>query len=146
MMSPLSGQVGSMKTSNSEAETGSVQAAPATILLAEDEILIRWSTANDLRTAGFRVLEAGNAEEALAVLKVNPEVEVLLTDLHMPGAIDGLKLASLVREMYQQIKIIVISAHAPEWGGAHVLDGFIGKPCERARLIERVKSVLKGSA
>jgi YesN/AraC family two-component response regulator len=79
--------------------------------VVEDEVLIM--TANDLRTAGYSVLEAGNAAEALTLLKSNMPVDLVSTDIRMPGSLDRVKLASIIRELWPTMKIIVLSAYHP---------------------------------
>lgn len=60
------------------------------VLLVEDEPLVRMTAADELDDAGFRVLEAKNADEALVVLEAHSsEVQVLFTDVNMPGSMDG---------------------------------------------------------
>jgi len=68
------------------------------ILLVEDEVLVRMLAADVLSEAGFTVLESTNAEEALTFLEARPDVQVLFTDVNMPGALDGLGLAQTVHE------------------------------------------------
>ena len=65
---------------------------PLVILLVEDEVLVRMVAADVLEDAGFTVLESTNAEEALRLLETRPDVQVLFTDVNMPGALDGLGL------------------------------------------------------
>ena len=69
---------------------------PLVILLVEDEVLVRMVAADVLEDAGFTVLESTNAEEALRLLETRPDVQVLFTDVNMPGALDGLGLAQTV--------------------------------------------------
>ncbi len=83
----------------------------ATVLIIEDEPLIRMAVADDLVDAGFRVLEAGNADEALAILESDGAIGAIFTDIDMPGSLDGLKLAWIVRDRWPPIHIIVTSGH-----------------------------------
>ena len=69
---------------------------PVVILLVEDEVLVRMVAADVLEDAGFTVLESTNAEEALRLLETRSDVQVLFTDVNMPGALDGLGLAQTV--------------------------------------------------
>ncbi len=82
----------------------------AIILVVEDEVLIRMMMATELRAAGFAVLEAANADEALKVLRSSEPVDLMVTDIRMPGTMDGIRLAALVRGMWESIKIIIASA------------------------------------
>ncbi|WP_457093912.1 response regulator [Microvirga sp. P5_D2] len=71
-----------------------IEDAPV-ILLVEDELLVRITAVDEMEDAGFHVLEAANADAALAVLETcSEEVQVLFTDVHMPGSMDGMALAA----------------------------------------------------
>jgi CheY-like chemotaxis protein len=62
------------------------------VLLVEDEFLVRMGTRAAVEMAGFDVLEAGDADEAIAILAERNDVRLIFTDVHMPGSMDGLKL------------------------------------------------------
>lgn len=81
------------------------------LLVVEDEILVRISVCDFLRNAGYTVIEAGNAREALAVLQVRADVALVMTDLHMSGRMEGLELIREIRKTYPQIKLITASAY-----------------------------------
>lgn len=87
-------------------------ASMATILLVEDELLIRMAAADMLVDAGHRVLEAGDADEALLLLRARPDVSVVVTDVKMPGAIDGIALAGLAAHERPYLRFVVVSGHA----------------------------------
>ena len=82
-----------------------------TILIVEDEALIRMVSADMLLEAGFDALEAGDADEAVAVLQEASQIEVMFTDVRMPGRIDGLQLAALVHQRWPAIGLLVTSGH-----------------------------------
>src|SRR3954469_7202041 len=84
---------------------------PLVILLVEDEVLVRMVAADVLSDAGFTVLESTNAEEALRLLETRPDVQVLFTDVNMPGALDGLGLAQTVHERSPEVGILIGSGH-----------------------------------
>ena len=79
------------------------------VLIVEDEVLLRWAAAEAAIAAGFGVVEAGNAIEAISILEKREDIGVVFTDVHMPGAIDGLQLAHLVRSRWPPIRIIATS-------------------------------------
>lgn len=84
-------------------------AAPRRIVLVvEDESLVRLDAALFLRDAGCEVLEAADAEEALEVVEEHP-VDVLFTDINMPGSISGLELARRVKETRPAVKLVLTS-------------------------------------
>jgi CheY-like chemotaxis protein len=84
--------------------------APA-VLIVEDEPLVRLCAVETVEGAGFEVIEAANADDAIRILEGRSDIRVVFTDLHMPGSMDGLKLAHAVRNRWPPIKIIVTSGH-----------------------------------
>lgn len=84
---------------------------PISILVVEDEFLVRMDIVDQLQERGFSVFEASNADEAVAFLSLHPDIRVIFTDIDMPGSMDGLKLARAVRDRWPPIKIIVTSGH-----------------------------------
>ena len=81
------------------------------ILIAEDEFLLRMDfPAQMIESAGFEVIQAANADEAIAILKARPDIHVVFTDIQMPGSMDGLNLARFVRDRWPPIKIVATSA------------------------------------
>lgn len=86
---------------------------PPVVLLVEDEPLVRMTAADELEEAGFQVLEAANADVALAVLEVrSEEVQVLFTDVHMPGSMDGMELAEQVHRRWSHVLLLISSGYA----------------------------------
>jgi two-component system, response regulator PdtaR len=99
------------------------------VLLVEDELLVRMATADALEDAGFDVIETANAEAAQGILAHRTDIQVLFTDVKMPGALDGLELADLVRRRWPHILIVVTSGHLnPENGSLPENAVFIPKP------------------
>jgi YesN/AraC family two-component response regulator len=87
----------------------SARLKPATILIVENEAIVRLELAARLTDLSLIVLSACNADEAIALLDAHPEIEVLLTDIKMPGSMDGVRLAHHVRDRWPPVKIIVTS-------------------------------------
>jgi two-component system, response regulator PdtaR len=79
------------------------------ILIVEDEFLLRMDSSKLIEDAGFEVIQAGNADEAIEILKARPGIHVVFTDIQMPGSMDGLKLARFVRNRWPPIKIVATS-------------------------------------
>src|ERR1700730_6467416 len=79
------------------------------VLIVEDEPLVRMSISGALLQAGFEVLASSNGVEALEVLAVRPDVLAVVTDIVMPGAVDGFELAREVQLRWPDIGIIVVS-------------------------------------
>jgi CheY-like chemotaxis protein len=83
----------------------------ARILLVDDEIPIRELLAEVLRDAGLDVVEARNADEAMRVLSGHAKVDILLTDVQMPGKLDGVDLARNARHLQANMPVMIISAY-----------------------------------
>ncbi|MEK9967928.1 MAG: response regulator [Ferrovibrio sp.] len=98
-----------------------------TILLAEDDGLIRMVLAEALREPGYRVIEAKSGDEALTVLEAGTSVDLLVTDVRMPGQTDGIALAQKVRQDRPGTKII-IAASSIESLRPNDVDGIFEKP------------------
>jgi|SRR5579863_754274 len=85
------------------------------ILVVEDEALVRLAAVDMLEDAGFQMIEAANSDEALKLLAADFNVQLLFTDINMPGTIDGLALAWQVHDRWPHIGIMVASAQrAPQ--------------------------------
>ena len=82
-----------------------------TVLVVEDEVLILLDIVDYLESEGFRVLRAANAAQAIEMLEREPAISIIFTDVEMPGTMDGLKLAALVRDRWPPVKIVVTSGH-----------------------------------
>ena len=84
------------------------------ILIVEDDQLLKLLIVDIVENAGFVAHHAGNADEAVAILESRSDIALLLTDINMPGSMDGLKLAHAVRNRWQPIKIIVVSSRVTD--------------------------------
>ncbi len=91
---------------------GSSPKSAHVILIVEDEALIRLEAAETIRNAGYIVVEAADADEAIVILESRFDITVVFTDIQMPGSMDGLKLAAAIRGRWPPIKIIATSGHA----------------------------------
>ena len=83
------------------------------VLIVEDEFLLRMNAVDMIEAAGFEVVEAANADQAIEMLEARRDISVVFTDIQMPGAMDGLKLARAVRGRgrWPPIKILATSGH-----------------------------------
>jgi CheY-like chemotaxis protein len=108
------------------------------LLVVEDEVLIRISVSDFLRNAGFTIVEAGSAREALALLKMRSDVALVMTDIHMSGAMEGVELIREIRKSYPSIKVITASAYR----STEPVEATITKPYSLDRLLAVIKSVL----
>jgi CheY-like chemotaxis protein len=114
------------------------------ILLVEDEPLVRLFVSDLLNDAGFRIIEAANAGEALAVLEAGIPVSVLLADVDMSPGINGYELAHQVHERWPQIEILVTSGRQwPAKGDLPPGAAFLAKPCPNEAIISHVQSAVE---
>ena len=99
------------------------------VLIVEDESLLRMDAVDMIRDAGFEVVEAANAEQAIEILESRCDITVVFTDIQMPGSMDGLKLARAIRGRWPPIKIVATSGYA-RVGVADLPEGgrFLAKP------------------
>lgn len=81
------------------------------VLVVEDDPLLRLLAIDFIEDAGFEVVQATNADEAIAILERDKEIRIVFTDIDMPGSMDGIKLAAAVRDRWPPIEIILISGH-----------------------------------
>lgn len=101
-----------------------------TVLVAEDEPLARMAAVQALTAAGFDVVQACDASEALAILTEHSNVRVLVTDIVMPsGTVDGYQLTAMIAARWPQIRILIVSgADRPQPGELPLGVGFLAKP------------------
>lgn len=112
------------------------------ILLVEDEPLLRALVAEHLRDAGFGVIEAADAAEAMAIMLSRAAVDLMFTDIQMPGATDGRKLAHWLRQYFPSVPVLLSSGTtAFSSGGADL--PFLRKPYALAELERRIRRLLR---
>lgn len=115
-----------------------------TVLVVEDEILIRFAIADHLRDEGLRVIEASSAEEAQAVFKTDEPIEILFSDVDLGRGMSGVALATWVRETYPDVRILLTSGKAlldPDQ--AALSDGpFLNKPYASQDVTDHIKRLL----
>jgi CheY-like chemotaxis protein len=91
---------------------GLVDAKGPVVLIVEDEFLLRTNAVAVIAGAGSEVVEAANADEAIEVLEARQDINLVFTDIQMPGSMDGLKLARAIRGRWPPIKIVATSGRA----------------------------------
>jgi DNA-binding NtrC family response regulator len=114
-----------------------------TVLVVDDEVLLRLGTADRLREEGFAVIEAANADEAIAVLRTAMWVDVVLTDFTMPGRMDGVGLARFVEAYRPDTRVILTSGTLVAAPAGCRLDGFFLKPYDLAHVVRLIRSLLQ---
>ena len=99
------------------------------VLVVEDETMVMMSIAAELRSAGFAVIEATNADEAIAALNANDTIDIMFTDVQMPGSMNGLELVAQVHRRWPSVRVLITSGTAMLTPGDLALgDSFISKP------------------
>lgn len=118
-----------------------------TVLVVEDDILVRMHGVDILEDAGFTVLEADSADQALALLAEHDDVHLLFSDIDMPGSMNGVELARLVHARWPLIALLLTSGHhhideknLPDRGR------FVRKPWTQERLLATIQATLEASA
>ena len=113
------------------------------VLVVEDEALIRMDIADQLEREGFFIFEAANADQAIVVLNAEPSVRIMFTDIDMPGSMDGLKLAAAVRDRFPPVQIIVTSGHrSVEMDEMPAGSVFFSKPYQHAAVMASMRRLL----
>ncbi len=113
------------------------------VLVVEDEHLVRFALAAELEDAGFEVLEASNADEALGILTATSRIGLIFTDIDIPGTMDGLRLAAAVRDRWPPVKIIVTSGHRlVDIAGMPDGSVFFSKPYAYGDLLQSMRTLL----
>jgi DNA-binding NtrC family response regulator len=111
--------------------------AGSTILIVEDEILIRMDAADYFADEGFNVLEAGSADAALLFLESRGDFDYVFSDVNMPGTLDGLALGREVTERWPHIGVVITSGMVrPVRSSLPAGTIFVEKPYEYRRLLE----------
>jgi CheY-like chemotaxis protein len=111
------------------------------VLIVEDEFLIRMDAVDMIRSAGFDVVQANNADEAIFILEGRVDIEVVFTDVQMPGSMDGLKLAAAVRGRWPPIKIVATSGLNISEGDLPTGSRFLPKPYSQPQIIGTLREL-----
>jgi DNA-binding NtrC family response regulator len=117
-----------------------------TVLIVEDEALIRVAIADVLQDKGFRVLEAANANEAVEIIeKTSIEIDLVFTDVRMPGEMDGFGLLRWIQGCRPDLPVIVASGDIGKANDANRLrigDMFLSKPYDLERMTRKIRETI----
>jgi two-component system, response regulator PdtaR len=112
------------------------------VLVVEDETIRRLQTVFIIEKAGFNVVEASNADEAIAILETREDIRVVVTDIEMPGSMDGIKLARAIRDRWPPIELIVTSGrHRVRTGELPPRAKFMPKPYRPDVLVTVIRTL-----
>ena len=113
------------------------------ILVIDDEPIVRLDAREILEGAGYVVTEAASADEAMPLLADGETTEAILTDIDMPGALDGLELARIVDGLMPEIAIVIMSGkQLPRREDLPLKATFVAKPFSASVLLQRVAEAL----
>ena len=114
-----------------------------TILVVEDEALVRMIGADMIEEAGFHVLEAGSADEAMKILENATNVRLIFTDVDMPGSMDGIELVKLVHQRWPDVRLLLTSGHRDVIEKDLPDDGrFVPKPYTQSVVMAQIRDLL----
>ena len=135
-----------MITTSADARAPHTVPSRPVVLVVEDEFLVRVVKVDILRDAGLRVLEAQDADEALDMLRRRPEIIAVLTDVDMPGSLNGFEFAQLVKQGWPELAVLVISGKM-EPGPGDLPRGvaFVQMSIRPAALVEHIRALLPAS-
>lgn len=111
----------------------------ASIMIVEDDILVSMCIEDALIDAGHRVTSATNADRAVEMLTSDAVFDIVITDVNMPGSMDGLRLAAVIRERWPPIRLIIASGrHRPSAGEMPSNSIFLPKPFLPDQVVQAV--------
>ena len=117
-------------------------AATVVVLVVEDEPLVRMHAVDLLEDEGFTVIEAGTGDEGLAFLHARPDIDVLFTDVEMPGSLDGLALARQTVLHFPGVCVLIVSGRAlPTKEQLASGACFFSKPYRGQAIVDHIRTV-----
>jgi two-component system, response regulator PdtaR len=123
------------------------QKAQGIVLVVEDESLVRLNAADLIRDLGFEVMEAMDADHAVALLESTPGITVVFTDIQMPGSMDGLRLAAVVRNRWPPVALLITSGQVrPPADDMPIGAHFIAKPYLPIEVDEKLRALVERAA
>jgi len=112
------------------------------VLVVEDEVIIRMEAVSMIEDAGYEVVEASNADDAIGLLETRLGIDVIFSDIDMPGSMDGLKLIHVVRERWPPITLILTSGRmSPRIEDMPERTVFLRKPYAEEALLSALRPV-----
>jgi len=114
------------------------------VLVVEDESLLRASAMDMVKEAGFDVIEASDADEAIRILESRSDIRAVFTDVQMPGSMDGLRLARVIRRRWPPVALIVTSGKTNVMEDDDLPTGgrFLPKPYHQAQIGSVLKQLI----
>ncbi len=116
-------------------------AKPSVILVVEDELILRVMAIDLFEEAGYETAEANNADDAIELLQRRVDIRVVFTDVQMPGSMDGIKLAALVRNKWPLIELIMTSGRHVQHTEIPERGVFLPKPYDPETLLRMTRDL-----
>jgi CheY-like chemotaxis protein len=110
------------------------------VLVVEDNSDVRQVAVSTLKSLGFRVTETETADEAADLLKNNCDFRLVLSDVRMPGKLNGVDLASLIKKKYPNVQVLLTTGYAEDMASVEEVD-LIYKPYRAVDLAQKIKSM-----
>ena len=112
---------------------------PPTVLVVEDNFLVRLVAVEFLEDSGFKVVEADSADGAIDLLTTNSPIDAVFSDVQMPGSMDGVELAHWISREKPEVKVLLTSGNPPEQAGVPILL----KPYDLTAVVRRLKGMVE---
>lgn len=123
--------------------SASTDVTGATVLVVEDEDLVRMPIAEYLRDCGYHVLEAGDAREAIGLVDAGDPVDLVFSDVRMPGNMDGFGLARWMHEHYPEVPVLLTSGFNNSRDSAGLEEvRVIRKPYSQTQVADRIRHMI----
>jgi CheY-like chemotaxis protein len=120
---------------------------PRVVVIAEDEVLIRWALAEQLRAFGWNIIEVATADDAIEILQTTAQVDMVITDVNMPGRANGFELAAFVACERPTVTVVIMSGNArPQDCDERLFDIFVSKPFDERELAVQLRNLIHGNA
>lgn len=117
----------------------------AVVLVVEDSVIIRMGAVDLVQSAGYEALEASNADEAIRILESRADIDLVFTDVQMPGTMDGIKLSHYIHNRWPPVKLIVASGKAIlEESNLPEGSRFFSKPYSNHAIADEMADMLSG--
>jgi two-component system, response regulator PdtaR len=116
---------------------------PATVLVVDDEVLLRLTMAENPMASGFRVVQASHADEALKILSSSQRIDCVLTDVRMPGSLNGLELAGRIRQLWPHLKVVIVSGEQLSEATRELAHCLFRKPVEFPAMLKCINWLLR---
>lgn len=115
----------------------------AVVLVVEDNTMIRISAIELVESAGYEALEAADADEAISIMESRDDIDLVFTDVQMPGTMDGIKLSHYIRDRWPPVKLVVASGNAIiEESSLPLGSRFFSKPYDDNSIVDAIALLL----